>query len=439
MSVLTVGLSHRSATVALLERTAQNDDGVIKLLTELIGADHVDEALVLSTCNRLEVYADVTKFHGGVQDVTERVAARTGVPIDELTGHLYVHYEDRAVQHLFSVAAGLDSMVVGEQQIIGQLRTSLQSAREEGCIGRTLGPLVEHALRTGKRVHTETGIDGAGRSLVSVGLELALRSWASTADVQALLVGAGAMSSLAGTMLARAGVGAVTVINRTPERGERLAETLGGRTAAPDRLADEIAGADLLVSCTGAVGTVVSADAVSAAMRARPQRPLFVLDLALPRDVDPDARTVPGVTVVDLEALRSVLEDAELADDIEAARRIVTDEVGVFLARQRSERVAPTVVALRARAQEVVDAELARLRQRLPDLDEQASREVEAAVSRVVDKLLHTPTVRIKELAESVPGDSYADIVRDLFALDPSAAEVVTRADVVIADESETP
>src|SRR5205823_1838548 len=158
MSVLTVGLSHRSATVALLERTAQDDDGVVKLLTELIGAHHVDEALVVSTCNRLEVYADVTKFHGGVQEVTERLSVRTGVAVEELAEHLYVHYEDRAVQHLFSVAAGLDSMVVGEQQIIRQLRTALQLAREEGGIGRTLGQLVEHALRTGKRAHTETDI-----------------------------------------------------------------------------------------------------------------------------------------------------------------------------------------------------------------------------------------------------------------------------------------
>ena len=150
MSVLTVGLSHRSATVALLERTAQTDDGVVKLLADLMTAEHVQEALVLSTCNRLEVYADVTKFHGGVQEVTERIAARTGVEIDELTEHLYVHYEDRAVQHLFSVASGLDSMVVGEQQILGQLRAAVQTAREEDCIGRSLGQLAEHALRTGK-------------------------------------------------------------------------------------------------------------------------------------------------------------------------------------------------------------------------------------------------------------------------------------------------
>src|SRR5437763_2251874 len=401
MSVLSVGLSHRSATVALLERTAQDVDGVVKLLTELLEADHVDEALVVSTCNRLEVYADVTKFHGGVQEVTERISARTGVAVEELAEHLYVHYEDRAVQHLFSVAAGLDSMVVGEQQIIGQLRTALQVAREEGCIGRSLGQLVEHALRTGKRAHAETGIDSAGRSIVSVGVSLALQSLGPAAEVRALIVGAGAMSSLAATMLQRNGVGTITIVNRTPERGERLASAVGGRNAAPERLSDELADADLLVSCTGAVGTVVSAATVHGAMGGRSDRPLFVLDLALPRDVDVDARTVAGVTVVDLEGLRSVLEDDELAHDIEAARRIVTDEVGVFLARQRSERVAPTVVALRARAQEVVDAELARLRARMPELDERIAREVESAVARVVDKLLHTPTVRIQELAET--------------------------------------
>jgi glutamyl-tRNA reductase len=345
--------------------------------------------LVLSTCNRLEVYADVTKFHGGVQEVTDRISARTGVAIEELTEHLYVHYEDRAVQHLFSVAAGLDSMVVGEQQILGQLRGSLQVAREEGCIGRSLGQLVEHALRTGKRVHTETGIDGAGRSVVSVGVELAERSLGALGRVDALIVGAGAMISLAGTILKRAGVRTVTVINRTPDRAERLASALGGRTAPPEQLTDELSRADLLVSCTGAVGTVVSTGTVRAAMTDRADRPLFVLDLALPRDVEAGARAVPGVTVVDLEGLRSVLEDAELN----------------------------------------------RLRSRLPALDERASREVEATVARVVDKLLHAPTVRIKELAESVPGDSSADIVRDLFALDPGAADVVTRADVIVAEE----
>jgi glutamyl-tRNA reductase len=417
--------------VSLLERTVQSDDGVVKLLADLVAAEHVDEALVLSTCNRLEVYADVTKFHGGVQDVTERIASRTGVALEELAGHLYVHYEDRAVQHLFSVASGLDSMVVGEQQILGQLRTALQVAREEEGVGRTLGPLVDAALRTGKRAHAETGIDNAGRSLVSVGLNLAAAKVTDWQRISAVLVGAGSMSALAGSHLRRLGAGRLTIVNRTAERAHRLAATLDAEVATTDELTDRLAEADLLVSCTGAVGLVVGAETVAAALSRRPDRPLSILDLALPRDVDPDVRALAGVTVVDLESLRSVLDGADLARDVEEVRRIVTDEVGSFLARQRSERVAPTVVALRARAQEVVDAELTRLRSRA-DLDERTSHEVEVTVGRVVDKLLHTPTVRVKELAGEPGGDSYADALRELFALDPAATEVVTRAAVVV-------
>ena len=435
MSVLVVGLSHRSAPVELLERTALPDDAQAKLITDAVTAEHVDEAFVLATCNRLEVYVDVRKFHGGVQDVTELVVERTGVPLDELTGHLYVHYEDRAVQHLFEVAAGLDSMVVGEHQILGQLREAAQAAREEAAIGRALGPLVEHALHAGKRVHAETGIDRAGRSLVSVGLDLAEQSLGGLAGRAAVVVGAGSMSALTGTTLRRRDVGRLTILNRTPERAERLAASLDGEAGHSAELASYLVDADLVVSCTGAVGTVIGTDTVRDALAARPGRPLFVLDLALPRDVEPGVRQLPDVTVVDLESLRSVLETEAVAADVDASRRIVTDEVAGFLTKQRSERVAPTVAALRARAQQVVDMELQRLRSRVPDLDERAEHEVTVAVERVVDKLLHAPTVRVKELAGSPGGDSYADVLRELFALDPAATEAVARADVVVEDQ----
>ena len=435
MSLLVVGLSHRSATVELLERTAVADDDIPKLLSLATSTEHVDEAVALATCNRLEVYADVRKFHGGVQELTDALVQRTGVPLEELADHLYVHYEDRAVQHLFEVASGLDSMVVGEQQILGQLRTALQTAREEATVGRALGPLIEHALRAGKRAHAETGIDRAGRSLVSVALDLADRSLGGLSDRSTALVGAGSMSALAATSLRRRGVGSLVVVNRTPANAQRLAQSVDATALPLEALESVVADADLLVSCTGAVGTVISASVVTAAMSRRPDRPLFVIDLALPRDVEPAVKALPGVTVVDLESLRSVLEDAEVARDVEAARQIVTQEVGSHLSRQRAERVAPTVVALRARAQQVVDAELARIDARMPDLDDRTRREVASAINRVVDKLLHTPTVRVKELAESPGGDSYADALRELFALDPAAMAAVARADVVVEDE----
>lgn len=434
MSVLVVGLSHRSAPVTLLERTALTDDAQTKLVADALAAEHVDEAIVVATCNRLEVYADVRKFHGGVQDVTELIVERTGVSLEDLTGHLYVHYEDRAVQHLFEVAAGLDSMVVGEHQILGQLRDAAQVAREDGAVGRALGPLVEHALHTGKRVHAETGIDGAGRSLVSVGLDLAEQALGGLAGRSAVVVGAGSMSALVGTTLRRRDAGAITIVNRTPSRAERLAASLDGVAGHSAELPQHLTNADLVVSCTGAVGTVVAVESVRAAMTQRADRPLFVLDLALPRDVEPGVRDLPGVTVIDLDSLRSVLENESVAADVDASRRIVTDEVAAFLTKQRSERVAPTVAALRARAQQVVDMELARLRGRVPELDERAQHEVAVAVERVVDKLLHAPTVRVKELAGSPGGDSYADVLRELFALDPAATEAVARADVVVEE-----
>jgi glutamyl-tRNA reductase len=430
MSLLAIGLSHRSTPVELLERVVLDADSVAKLLADLAASDHIDEALVLTTCNRLEVHAEVRKFHGGVQEASELLAAHTGVDLETLTEHLYVHYEDRAVQHLFAMAAGLDSMVVGEQQILGQLRAALTVARGEHTIGRSLSSVADNALRVGKRAHSETGIDRAGRSLVSVGVGLAEQAVGPLAGKTAVVVGAGSMSTLAATELRARGVAAISIVNRTLSHGERLASQVDGQAFAMSDLNARIAAADIVVSCTGSVGTIVNA----AALAGRADRGVFVLDLALPRDVDPAAAALPGVTIADLDSLRAVLEGAAVEQEIEAVRRIVTDEVGAYLAKQRADRVAPTVVALRERAQQVVDAELTRLLGRLPDADERVTREVRTTVERVVDKLLHAPTVRVKELASSPGGDSYAEALRELFALDPSATEAVARAAVVVEE-----
>jgi glutamyl-tRNA reductase len=241
------------------------------------------------------------------------------------------------------------------------------------------------------------------------------------------------MSTLAATELLARGVGTIVVANRTLQRGQRLAEQVGGAAVPMEQLADAVADADIVVSCTGALGIVVSADALAACAG----RNVVVLDLAMPRDVDLAAREVPGVTVVDLDILAAALEGAQVAAEVDAVRRIVHEEVGGYLARQRADRVAPTVVALRERAQQVVDAEMGRLLGRLPDADERTVRELRQTVERVVDKLLHAPTVRVKELAEAPGGDSYAEVLRELFALNPSATEAVARAAVVV--EAETP
>lgn len=271
MSLLVVGLSHRSAPVSVLERAALHADAQVKLLQDTVGAEPAAEAAVLATCNRIELYADVDKFHAGVAELSTLLAQHSGVGLDELTPYLYVHYEDRAVHHLFSVACGLDSMVVGEGQILGQIKDSLARAQELHTAGRLLNDLFQQALRVGKRAHSETGIDRAGQSLVTFGLEqLALGTQVSdwARGKRALVIGAGSMSSLAAATLARAGVAEIVIANRTADRAERLAEILneGGdvsaRAVPMHSVPDELTRADVAVSCTGATGLVLTAEAV---------------------------------------------------------------------------------------------------------------------------------------------------------------------------------
>ncbi len=428
MSLIAVGVSHHSATVPMLERVALPADAVPKLLSDLDGSPQIAESLVLSTCNRVEVYVEAARFHAAVDAVTESLSRATGVDHDELVAHLYVHFEDRAVHHLFTVTSGLDSMVMGEAQILGQVRHALRVAQEQDSAGRSLNELVQNALRVGKRAHTETGIDAAGASLVGVGLDLAAGSLGGLAGRTAVVVGAGSMASLSAQSAHRAGA-RVVVLNRTQAHAQKLAAVVDGRAGGLDDLALALADADLLIACTGSLGHVVPASVVAAAQVARDGRPLVLLDLAMPRDVDPAALGVHGVTLVDLEDLAAVLDDADIDLDVDAARQIVSDEVNAFLDARHAARVEPTVVALRGRAADIVAGELERLDARLPDLDAPARADVEQAIRRVVDKLLHAPTVRVKELAGGPDGDAYANALRRLFDLDPRSVAAVETPD----------
>ena len=445
MNVLVVGLSHRSAPVELLERAAVGVDEIPKLLDEMLRGSHVTEVMMLSTCNRIEVYAVVDAFHGGLADVSSVLGRHAALPLSELTEHLYVHYAGSAVQHLFAVAAGLDSMVIGEAQILGQLRTAYAAADAAGTVGRTLHELSQQALRVGKRVHTSTGIDAAGASIVSEALAAATDALGrGLADVRAVVVGAGAMGALAAAHLRRAGAAEIVVLNRSAERAQRLVENtrrtgISARSAPLEDLADELAAADLLVACTGAVGTVVSREAMAAAVVARDGRPLAVCDLGLPRDVDPGVAALPGVTVVDLVTLQVRLAPRSHGAAVATAQELVADEAQAYLAAQRSAEVTPTVTALRRRASEVIDGELLRLDHRLPELDPAVREEFVRSVRRVVDKLLHTPTVQVKRLAEGPDGSSYAQALRELFELDPQAPAAVAvqrHGDVLAALEA---
>jgi glutamyl-tRNA reductase len=437
MSLLAVGISHQTAPVALLEQFAMDADDRVKALQELVGSDHVSEALVLATCNRVEVFAEVERFHGGVTDVSRVLARQAGATVEELSPYVTVHYEDQALTHLFTVAAGLDSMVVGETQVLGQLRAAYALARSEGTVGRALHPVAQRALRVGKRVHSETGIDRAGASLVSVALDRVQDRIGELTGARVLVVGAGSMGALAATTVARRG-GDVVVSSRTTATAARLADGLGGRAAELADLEHELAAADVLITCTGASGFVVATDVVVAAMAGRTGRPLVVVDLALPRDVDPAVAALPGVHVIDLALLQGEHATSPVAaDDIAAARAMIREETDLMRAEQQAADVAPTVSALRTQAAGVVDAELLRLSTRLPGLDARSRAEVARTVHRVVDKLLHEPTVRVKELAAQ-PGDTdYAGALRALFGLGIDADvddEATSLSDAVTVD-----
>ncbi len=481
MSLLVVGLSHRSAPLELLERVSLDEPGSRALAATVTGLDDVTESLILTTCNRTEVYVEALSFHGAVAQVGAALAQQTGVSVPELTPHLYVHYEERAVDHLFALACGLESMALGESEILGQLREALRVGQQHAHLGAALNPLFQQALRVGKRAHAETGLDRVARSLVDTGLERAAQVLGSLATARALVVGAGAMSGLAAASLARVGVAELTVVNRTRARADRLAQVHGGQAQEWTQLGAELRTADLVLTCTGATDQVITAELLAATDRT--DHPLVVLDLAMPRDVAPEVAGVPGVTVWGLGDLgdlpahpaevapsggmmlpphslgvpASLLEPESDADvsahsspggtgvlalpeqaDASArhseteqvlaeVRELVAGEVAAYLATRRSAQVGPTLAVLRSRAAAVADTELARLDQKLPDLPEQHRAEVHQSVRRILDKLLHTPTVRAKELAARDTDGSSVALLRELFDLDARETAAVDR------------
>ena len=395
-----------------------------KLLDELLTSDSISEAIIVSTCNRVELYADVSRFHPALADVSALLARISGIDVGVLAEHLYVHFAEAAVEHLFSVAAGLDSMVVGESQILGQLRAAYAVGTETGSVGRVLHELVQSALRTGKTVHTDTGIDRAGASIVSVALDHAEAVLGGLADRRVLIVGAG--------LDGRAGRGHRPPPWRRghrrdqPHRRPRRAARPRPSTVArwPWTTRPQCGPRSTPPTYWSAVPARPASSSDAADFGPRTGRDLVVLDLALPRDVNPAVAGLHGVRYVDLDVLReagAMVSDSDVAE----ATAIVTERLARYLDEQQQLAVAPTVTALRARASAVIESELRRLDGRLPDLDIGARAEVATAVRRAVEKVLHAPTVRVKELAATPDGDRYAAALRALFDLDPASPETV--------------
>ena len=430
MTLLVLGISHHSAPLRVLDQVALTRDEADRLAEDLTASDAISEAIVLATCNRVEVYADVARFHPAVIAVSDLLAKVSGVDRARLAEQSYVHFDSAAVAHLFAVASGLDSMVVGEAQILGQMRTSLVRGQESGTAGRELNSVVQRALRVGKRVHAETGIDRSGVSVVSVALDAASEVVGPLADCRVVVVGAGSMGALAATTLAARGcgqagsAGSLAIANRTASAGERIARSVpGARAVDLTGLADEIAAADVALFCTGAQGTLVDRALLEGSRADDAEahaRPLVVLDLAVPHDTDPDVAELPWVTRIGLSVLATLPATEASEADIGAARTIVADEVESHLAAIAAHQVEPTLVSLRAHAGSVLDAEMARLRLRLTGIDEPTLAEVERAMRRAMATLLHNPTVRMKQLAAQPGGDRYAEALSALFDLDPA-------------------
>lgn len=382
-----------------------------------MACEHIDETVVLSTCNRTEVYAAVSRFHGSVEEVTASLADVAGLAPEDLRARCAVYFDEGAVAHTFTVAAGLDSMVAGESQILGQVKAALTTAQDAGTVGTALNSLFQQALRVGKRVQAETAVGSAGRSLVTAAYDLITAACGPWPGRRVLVVGAGSMAALAARTAAVGGA-AVTCVNRTFGRAQRLADAVGGRARPYAELGAALLQTDVLVTCTGAADLRITPEQLVGT-------PVVgVVDLALPADVAPDVAEL-GVALVNLDLLGEHQLDTASVAELESARELVRSEVGDFLGLRRAAAVAPTVVALRSMASEVVAAEMARLRLRLPDLSDREREEVQRSVRRVVDKLLHAPTVRVQELAADPEAVDYAAALRELFALDPQAVAAV--------------
>ena len=419
MSVVVVGLSHRTVPLDLLERMAVAESQLPKALADLTKRTFVTEAVLLSTCHRVEAYVVAERFHGAAQDIRNFLSELAFVPPEEITDGLYTYSDEAAAAHLFGVSAGLDSVVLGESQILGQVRDAWERARAEGAAGAGLSALFRHALEAGKRARTETGIGRGITSLAHAAVAMATGHLGTLEGRRVVVLGAGEMgegmaSALSG---ARAGGGDLVVVNRTWERATALAERVGGRALPFEELPRALTEADLLLSSTGAPGVVVEESDLAAATVGRPERPLLVVDLGMPRNVDPGVGDLPSVTLLDLADLRAFVDSGldERRKEVVRVRSIVADELARYGADAAARQVAPTVAALRRHAEAVRVGEMERHRARLSDLDEREQEAVEALTRAIVAKLLHDPTVRLKGAAATPRGERLSNAIRDLF------------------------
>ena len=422
MSTVVIGVNHRTVSVDLLEKVALSGQDINKAIANLVSRSNIREAAVLSTCNRTEVYAVAERFHGAYSDIREFLSELAGLSADQLTPHLYSHHDNQAVAHLFGVAAGLDSAVIGESEILGQVRKAWEIARAEGGSKATLNLLFRHAIETGKRARTETSISRGTASVSHAAVEMTVQRFGTPTaivDSKMVVVGAGAMGEGIAIALHSAGATDIQVLNRTEDRARQLADRVGGRVVPFASLRSVLAQADVVLTCTGAGMPIIDADMVTAA-RADNRKPLLFVDVAVPRDVATNVGSLPGVQVLNLDDLRdwAAVGLQHRALEATAVRSIVADEVERFVVESTARQAAPLVAQLHDAAEQIRQAELRRYSRRLEIASPGQQQALDAATKAIIAKLLHTVSVRLKQDAGTPQGERNAAAVRELFDLE---------------------
>jgi|TARA_B110000116_G_scaffold120092_1_gene104120 glutamyl-tRNA reductase len=403
----------------LLERMTIPASRLPKALADLTSREHINEAVVLSTCNRIEVYVFAEKFHGAYQDIRNFFAEVSHVAPEEFSDHLTSLYDGDAARHLFSVASGLDSAVLGEHEILGQVRKSWETASTEGAVGPVLNTLFRHSLEVGKRVRTETAISRNITSVSQAAVAMATERLGGLEGRQVLIVGAGEMGEGLARALHGGGVAGIRVANRTWDRAVEVAGRLGGEPVRLDDLPHHLAEVDVLLTSTGASAAILEHGDLASVVGERHGRELLVVDIAVPRDVDPTAGEIEGVTLLDMDDLREFADVGirERQREVTAVHAILDVELDRYVDESTARSVAPLVASLRARGDLVRSGELQRLAARLGDLDDRQRDAVEALAAGIVGKLLHEPTVRLKDATGTARGERLAEALRDLFDL----------------------
>jgi glutamyl-tRNA reductase len=417
MSILVIGVNHRSGPLSVLERVTLSAEVLPKAVATLANRDNIREVAVLSTCNRTEIYAVTEKFHGAFDDISDFLMGVGGLTSEDLSAFVFAQHDEAAVEHLFEVAAGLDSAVIGESEILGQVKSAWEIAQSEGGARSTLNLLFRHAITAGKRARTETSIGRGTVSMSHAAVEMAIERLGSLSGAQVLVVGAGAMGDGIAVALHGAGAGEIIVANRTAERGNALADRVGGRAVGFDRLPEVLATADLVLTCTGSEEPVITSELISLARQ--PLRPMLLVDIALPRDVEPAVGALAGVTVWDLEDLRNWAERGlnSRLSEVDSVRGILKEQIDRFHAEAKALQATPLVIAMRERAEQLRLQEMDRHSNRLSDLTPQQRESVDAVTRAIIAKLLHAPSVRLKDQAGTPRGERNAAAVADLFDL----------------------